>query len=82
MNYVYILQCNDGSLYTGWTTDLDRRIEEHNSGKGSKYTRGRLPVKLVHYEVFDNKSEAMKREYKIKKLSHLDKVKLIRHQII
>ncbi|NLY71102.1 MAG: GIY-YIG nuclease family protein [Clostridiales bacterium] len=82
MNYVYILECNDGTFYTGWTTDLGRRIEEHNSGKGSKYTRGRLPVKLVYYEVFDYKSDALRREYKIKKLSHLEKIKLKKYQKI
>ncbi|AFS79419.1 GIY-YIG domain protein [Gottschalkia acidurici 9a] len=66
MNYVYIVECKDGTLYTGWTTDLKRRISEHNSGKGAKYTRARGPVKLKYFEKFDTKQEAMKREYQIK----------------
>lgn len=77
MNYVYILKCNDESLYTGWTTDLKRRIVEHNNGIGSRYTRARIPVELVYHEVFVNKSEAMKREYEIKQLSRKEKLKLI-----
>ena len=59
--YTYMVQCSDGTLYTGWTNDLKKRLEKHNAGKGARYTRGRLPVKLVYYEVFATKSEAMKR---------------------
>lgn len=55
MNYVYIVKCKDDSLYTGWTNDINKRLEAHNSGKGSKYTRGRVPVVLVHLETFDTK---------------------------
>lgn len=77
MNYVYILKCSDNTLYTGWTTSLEKRLEAHNSGKGAKYTRGRLPVKVVYYEEFEEKKEAMKREYAIKQLSREGKLKLI-----
>lgn len=78
MNYTYILKCRDGSLYTGWTTDLERRLKEHNSGKGAKYTKSRRPVMLVYYETFDTKEEAMKREYAIKQLRRKDKLKLMK----
>ena len=80
MNYVYILKCSDETLYTGWTNNLDKRLEAHNSGKGAKYTRVRLPVKLVYYEEYEDKIEAMKREYAIKRLSRKEKVKLIKLQ--
>lgn len=80
MNYVYILKCSDETLYTGWTNNLDKRLEAHNSGKGAKYTRVRLPVKLVYYEEYEDKIEAMKREYEIKRLSRKEKVKLIKLQ--
>ena len=74
--YTYMVECSDGTLYTGWTFDLQKRINAHNSGKGAKYTRSRRPVKLVYYETFDSKSEAMKREIEIKKLKRKDKLKL------
>ena len=61
-NYTYILKCGDGSLYTGWTNDIAARLEQHRSGKGAKYTRGRGPLELVYLEVHDTKSEAMSRE--------------------
>lgn len=77
MNYTYILKCRDGSLYTGWTTDLERRLKEHNSGKGAKYTKSRRPVILAYYETFDTKEEAMKREYAIKQLKRKDKLMLL-----
>jgi putative endonuclease len=77
MNYVYILKCKDETLYTGYTNDLKNRIKVHNSGKGAKYTRCRLPVELVYYEEYETKSEAMKREYYIKGLKRIDKIKLI-----
>lgn len=76
-NYTYILQCADGTLYTGYTNNLAKRIETHNKGKGAKYTKNRLPVKLVYFEVYDTKQEAMKREYKIKKFTRQEKLKLI-----
>ena len=63
--YTYIVECNDKTLYTGYTTDVEARIKTHNSGKGAKYTRSRLPVKLVYFEEHETKSEAMSREYAI-----------------
>ncbi|PRX26448.1 putative endonuclease [Orenia metallireducens] len=80
-NYVYILQCADNTLYTGYTNDLERRINLHNSGKGAKYTRGRTPVKLRYFEEYQTKSEAMKREYAIKQLKRQDKLRLIKGDI-
>lgn len=77
MNYTYILKCSDNSLYTGWTTDIEKRVKSHNSGKGAKYTRGRGPVLLKYFETFETRSEAMKRECEIKKLSREKKLKLI-----
>lgn len=77
MNYVYILECSDKTYYTGWTKDLEKRIKIHNDGKGAKYTRGRRPVKLIYFENFNDKIEAMKREYKIKQMSRKEKEKLI-----
>ena len=77
MNYTYIVRCRDGSLYTGWTTDVERRISCHNAGKGAKYTKSRLPVALVYYETFDTKEEAMKREAALKKLSKKRKELLV-----
>lgn len=77
MNYTYIVKCSDKSFYTGWTNDLEKRIEMHNSGKGAKYTKARLPVELVYYEAFDTKEEAMSREWHIKRLSRSEKQELI-----
>ena len=77
MNYTYILRCQDDTLYTGWTTDLEKRVETHDLGKGAKYTRTRLPVELVYYEAFASKEEAMSREWHIKQLSRKDKLRLI-----
>lgn len=78
--YVYLVLCADNTLYTGITTDLERRIDEHNNSneKGAKYTRARRPVKLVYSEEYENRSEASKREYFIKKMSRKDKVSLIK----
>ncbi|MGI5912322.1 MAG: GIY-YIG nuclease family protein [Syntrophomonadaceae bacterium] len=70
MFYVYILLCADQSLYTGYTTDINKRVVKHNLGKASKYTRSRLPVKCVYVEEYETKSDALKREREIKKLSH------------
>ena len=75
--FVYILECGDGSLYTGWTTDVEDRIKTHNSGQGAKYTRSRLPVKLVYFEEVDGRSAALKREAAIKKLTREKKQLLI-----
>ena len=77
MNWVYILRCGDGSLYTGWTNDLDKRIQEHKTGRGGKYTRAHAPVELVYYESFDTKNEAMSREWHIKQLTRGQKLALI-----
>ncbi|OHW63221.1 GIY-YIG nuclease superfamily protein [Andreesenia angusta] len=77
MNYTYVVECADGSLYTGWTTDIERRLSAHNSGKGAKYTRARLPVKLVYFESYSEKSAAMKREAEIKSYSRAKKLELI-----
>ena len=76
MVYVYLLRCSDGSLYCGWTNELERRLVAHNSGKGAKYTRGRRPVELVYTEEYESKSAAMKREYEIKQLSRAEKLRL------
>ncbi|MBS6600596.1 MAG: GIY-YIG nuclease family protein [Clostridium sp.] len=77
MNYVYMIRCKDGSLYTGWTNNLEKRFRNHCEGKGAKYTRGRGPLELVYYEVFEDKREAMRREYEIKQLKKCEKEKLI-----
>lgn len=77
-NYTYIVQCNDGTLYTGWTNDLDRRIQAHNAGHGAKYTRSRLPVTLVYFEEHPTKEAAMSREFHIKRMSRDEKLALIR----
>ncbi len=75
--YTYILECADGSLYTGYTTDLARRVRTHNSGRGAKYTRSRLPAALVYFETFETRHDAMHREAEIKKLSRARKDQLI-----
>jgi putative endonuclease len=75
--YVYILECGDGSYYTGITTDVYARLEVHKSGKGARYTRGRGPLVLIYVETLVNRSEALKREYAIKKLSKKHKTELI-----
>ncbi len=77
-HYTYILECKDQTLYTGYTTDLERRLKVHNDGKGAKYTKIRRPVKLVYNEEFENKSEALKREYALKQLSRKQKLLLIK----
>lgn len=77
-NYTYILKCIDETLYCGWTNDLEKRLKAHNSGKGAKYTRSRLPVALVYYETFETAKEAQKREYQIKNLSRKEKLELIK----
>lgn len=78
MNYVYILRCADNSLYTGWTNNLDKRVKIHSEGKGAKYTRARLPIELVYFEEYEDKIEAMKREYAIKQLKRKEKLRLIK----
>lgn len=76
-NYTYIVRCADGTLYTGWTNDLKKRIKAHNAGKGAKYTKIRRPVELVYFERFVTKEEAMSREYHIKRLKRSQKQALI-----
>ena len=68
MHYIYIVQCCDGTLYTGYTNNLEKRIKAHNESKGAKYTRGRNPVELMYFEEFESKNDALKREVQIKKL--------------
>ncbi len=80
MNYTYMLKCADSTYYTGWTNDLEKRLAAHNSGKGGKYTRTRLPVELVYTERFETKQDAQRREYQIKQLSRRDKEVLIAAQ--
>ena len=76
-NFTYIVECSDGTLYTGWTNDLNKRIKAHNNGKGAKYTKSRLPVKLVYSETFATKEEAMSREYAIKHMTRRAKLGLV-----
>ncbi|MDR0876051.1 MAG: GIY-YIG nuclease family protein [Clostridiales Family XIII bacterium] len=78
--YVYILECRDGTLYTGWTNDIEKRLKAHNAGAGigAKYTRGRTPVTLVHTEVLPERGAALSREAQIKRMSRAKKLALIR----
>lgn len=81
MYFVYILKCVDNTLYTGWTTDIDKRVLAHNTLKtGAKYTSMRRPVNLVYSESFETKSEAMKRECEVKKMSRKEKLRLIKEE--
>lgn len=75
--YTYIVQCRDGTYYTGWTDDLGKRIKTHNEGRGSRYTRARLPVELVYSEEHAGKSEAMSREWAIKRMNRTEKEHLV-----
>lgn len=78
MNYTYIVECADGTLYTGWTTNVQKRVKAHNEEKtGAKYTKAKRPVKLVYYEGYETKEEAMRREYAIKQLTRKQKLELI-----
>ena len=77
MNCTCIVRCSDGTLYTGWTNDLDKRVKAHNEGKGAKYTRSRRPVSLAYFECFETKEQAMRREYEIKRFTREEKMKLI-----
>ena len=76
-NITYMLRCSDGTLYTGWTNQLDKRLNDHNEGRGAKYTRGCGPVELVYQEIHDTKQEAMQREARIKRMTRKEKEKLI-----
>ena len=78
-NYTYIVRCKDGTYYTGWTNNLEKRMKAHNEGKaGAKYTRAKRPVKLVYYEGFATREEAMSREYRIKRLTREKKLELMK----
>ena len=78
MNYTYMMKCADGTLYTGWTTSVEKRLKAHNEGKaGAKYTRAKRPVELVYYEEYATKEEAMSREYAIKQLTRKEKLALM-----
>ncbi|MBM2659723.1 GIY-YIG nuclease family protein [Staphylococcus pseudoxylosus] len=76
-HYIYIVKCKDSSLYTGYAKDVTQRIAKHNNGQGAKYTKIRRPVQLVYQEMFDTKSEALKREYEIKRYTRQQKLELI-----
>ena len=76
-NYTYILRCSDGTFYTGWTNDLEKRLKSHNEGTASKYTRERRPVELAYFEEFETKQAAMKREYAIKQMTRAQKAAII-----
>ncbi len=78
-NYTYMVRCKDGSLYTGWTNNLEKRLQAHNEGSGAKYTKTRRPVELVYYEEYESKTQAMKREYEIKQLPKKKKEELLTH---
>ena len=77
MHHVYVLECRDGSYYTGYTTDVERRVREHNAGRAAKYTRGRTPVELRHTEEYVSRSAAMRREAAIKALTRAEKERLV-----
>ena len=77
-HFAYMVRCKDDTIYSGYAVDPYKREEVHNSGKGAKYTRTRLPVKLVYFEEFDNKKDAMKREYAFKQYSHSEKEEIIK----
>ena len=80
MPFTYFLQCRDGTLYTGWTTDLERRGADHNAGRGGRYTRGRQPVRLVYWEEHPTSAEAQRREWALRCLSRRKKLALIEAQ--
>lgn len=76
-HYMYVLECKDGSYYAGYTNQLEKRVQTHNEGKGAKYTRGRRPIKLIHFERYGTKREAMQAEYKFKQLRRSEKEQII-----
>ncbi len=78
MNIVYLLRCADGTLYCGWTTDMDARLKAHNAGTGAKYTRSRRPVVLVYTETYADRHEALSREWHIKRMTRAEKEQLVR----
>jgi|LAHS01.1.fsa_nt_gb putative endonuclease len=77
-NYTYILLCEDGTYYTGWTNDLKKRFHDHVTGRGAKYTKSHRPSKVAYYEIFDTPQEAMSREWHIKKLTRQEKMDLMK----
>jgi len=83
-HYFYVLECADSSFYAGYTNDLERRVNQHNAGKGAKYTRAKRPVKCIYYEIYETKEEAMRAEYAFKQLKRSEKMKYIgreKHEI-
>ena len=76
-HFVYIVKCADGTLYTGWTLDVERRVKQHNAGRGARYTRTRRPVQLIYVEAVENRRIAMQREIQIKRLNRASKTRLI-----
>lgn len=78
MNYVYMLRCSDGTFYTGWTNNLEKRVQTHNARRGGRYTRSRTPVELIYYEECDTKEAAMSREAAIKRMTRKEKEELAR----
>lgn len=80
--YTYMVECSDKSLYTGWTNDLEKRLQAHNAKKGAKYTKSRTPVNLVYYEAFATKQEAMRREYEIKHYTRKEKEALVQKRSV
>jgi putative endonuclease len=80
-HFTYILECSDGTLYTGWTTDIEKRLKTHNAGKGAKYTKARIPVKLMASWRFETRSEAMKWEWFLKRLPRSAKIRLIEGEL-
>jgi putative endonuclease len=81
VHHVYVIECSDGTYYTGYTTDVQRRVAEHDAGEGAKYTRGRTPVELKHTESFASKSTAMSREHELKQLSRAEKEALVKESL-
>ncbi|MFC5558921.1 GIY-YIG nuclease family protein [Ureibacillus thermophilus] len=79
-HYFYVLECADSSFYAGYTNDLERRVNQHNAGKGAKYTRAKRPVKCIYYEIYETKEEAMRAEYGFKQLKRSEKMKYIRER--
>jgi putative endonuclease len=82
MHHVYVIECADGSLYTGYTTDVPRRVAEHDAGEGATYTRGRTPVRLVHREAYESRSLATRREHELKSLSRAAKERLVDDHVV
>ena len=78
--YTYMVECSDGSFYTGWTNNLEKRVAAHNAKRGAKYTKSRTPVSLVYYEMYETKQEAMRREYEIKQYTRQEKELLIKNK--